>query len=137
MISGASAVAFTIFISMFALIAAKLLIQGMQNRALKVQVIRLTQELEILKNLLSKQEAIANGANNGFIKFISDSRDKAFEYIEEVQTGLNKFVAEVDPLINYFDEYGDTMGMLPNYEGMKHISAAFKELKQLLPEDEA
>jgi hypothetical protein len=38
-----------------------------------------------------------------FLNFISESRDWAFDYIETVQSALNKFVAEVDPSIEYFD----------------------------------
>lgn len=134
MINDISLIAFTIFISAFALMTAKLLKQGMQNRQLKVEMVRLVQELEILKNLLQKQESVAH--NNGFEKFISESRDWAFQYIEEVQSGLETFVNEVGPLIDYFDAYGDSMGMLPNYEGMKSISQSFKKLKELLPKEE-
>ncbi len=36
-----------------------------------------------------------------FIKFLSDSRDWAFDYIEEVQTGLDKFIKEIEPEMKY------------------------------------
>lgn len=71
-----------------------------------------------------------------FIKFLSDSRDWAYEYIEDVQAGLTKFVSQVGPDIEYFKEYGDTMGMVPNYKSMEKISQAYDELKKLLPTDE-
>lgn len=70
-----------------------------------------------------------------FIKFLSDSRDWAYEYIENVQKELDNFITEIDPLIKYFDNYGDELGMLPNYNGMKKISTEFKKLKSLLPEE--
>ena len=71
-----------------------------------------------------------------FIKFLSDSRDWAFAYIEEVQVGLNKFVSDVEPEINYFKEYGDVGAMQPNYYSLKKITEAYEELKELLPKEE-
>lgn len=71
-----------------------------------------------------------------FIKFLSESRDWAYQYIEDVQSGLNIFVDEVEPLLMYFDAYGDAGPQGPNYDALKKISAAFIELKQLLPKEE-
>ena len=71
-----------------------------------------------------------------FIKFLSDSRDWAFAYIEEVQIGLNKFVNDVEPEINYFKEYGDFTSMKPNYYSLKKITEAYEELTKLLPKEE-
>ena len=41
-----------------------------------------------------------------FIKFLSDSRDWAFTYIEDVQKALDKFITDVEPEIIYFEKYG-------------------------------
>jgi hypothetical protein len=71
-----------------------------------------------------------------FIKFLSDSRDWAFVYIEEVQSGLTKFVNDVEPEINYFKEYGDIMAMQPNYNSLTKITQAYEELVKLLPKEE-
>jgi hypothetical protein len=71
-----------------------------------------------------------------FIKFISDSRDWAYEYIEEVQTGLKHFINETAPEIQYFRDYSDTMALAPNYYSMKKISEEYDKLKELLPSDE-
>lgn len=72
-----------------------------------------------------------------FIKFLSDSRDWAFTYIEDVQKGLEKFITEVEPHIAYYDEYGTVVeGIIaPHDSALKVISKEFKELKKLLPED--
>jgi hypothetical protein len=72
-----------------------------------------------------------------FIKFLSDSRDWAFDYIEEVQSGLKKFIEEVSPEIEYYDTYGGAVeGMIaPHDKALKKISKEFNELKKLLPED--
>ena len=74
-------------------------------------------------------------SNEDFLKFISDSRDWAYEYIDEVQAALSKFITDIEPEIAYFDEYGIASSAYPHYHSMKKISGAYKELKKLLPED--
>jgi hypothetical protein len=75
--------------------------------------------------------------NENFVKFLSDSREVAYNYIEDVQAGLNDFISKVDPLISYFDEYGDTLSVeRPDYAAMKQISYAYKELIRLMPNEE-
>ena len=87
----------------------------------------------IEENKFHNEESIHK---ENFIKFLSESRDWAYEYIENVQSGLNKFVCDIDPLIEYFDEYGDVLSVeRPDYSAMKQISKSYKELKQLLPKD--
>jgi hypothetical protein len=71
-----------------------------------------------------------------FIKFLSDSRDWAYQYIEDVQKGITKFVNEIEPEIAYFDEYGLVGEAYPHYHSMKKISTEYKELKKLLPTEE-
>lgn len=110
---------------------------------LSIKALRLKSEIKKLATayskvtqlMLSNDKSDNNVHQESFIKFLSDSRDSAFDYIEEVQSKISDFVSEVDPLINYFDEYGDIMGMIPNYDGMKKMSIEFKKLKKLLPEE--
>jgi len=71
-----------------------------------------------------------------FIKFISDSRDMAFDYIEEFQAGLRHFVSTIEPEINYFKEHGDVMAMQPNYYSLKKIVEEYEKLKGLLPKED-
>lgn len=77
-------------------------------------------------------------ANEDFLKFVSDSRDLAYEYIESVQAGLQKFIDEVEPQLDYYDKYGLAIeGMVsPHDFALKKISSEFKELKKLLPEED-
>jgi len=76
--------------------------------------------------------------SDDFVKFLSDSRDWAYEYIETVQSGLTKFVSDVDADISYFDEYGETLSMgRPDFAAMKNISIAYKDLKKMLPESDS
>lgn len=87
---------------------------------------------EIEESKIKTDESIHK---ENFIKFLSDSRDWAYQYIEDVQTGLNNFINETAPEINYFKEYGDTMAMAPNYFSMKKITEEYEKLKVLLPEE--
>jgi hypothetical protein len=97
----------------------------------------LQEYVDITKSTKTKEDSDDSIHKENFIKFLSDSRLWAFEYIENVQKGLTKFVNDVDADISYFDEYGEALSMSrPDYPSMKNISKAYKELKTLLPEDE-
>jgi len=93
-------------------------------------------------NLLLMQQAISDESktdqeesNEAFLKFVSDSRDWAYQYIDDVQSSLSKFITDIEPEIAYFDEYGVVGDAYPHYHSMKKISGAYKELKKMLPED--
>jgi len=75
--------------------------------------------------------------NENFIKFLSDSRDWAFKYIEDVQNGLSSFIKEVEPQIEHYKKYGGAVeGMMPPHDfALKKISKEFEELKKLLPKE--
>lgn len=92
----------------------------------------LLQQMQHNENKTDKEKA-----NEDFLKFVSDSRDLAYEYIESVQAGLQKFIQEVEPQLDYYDKYGIAIeGMVsPHDFALKKISSEFKELKKLLPED--
>ena len=93
-------------------------------------------------NLLLMQQSVSDGnktdqeeSNEAFLKFVSDSRDWAYTYIEDVQKSLNEFIISIEPEIIYFDEYGIVGSAFPHYHSMKKISEAYKELKKLIPDD--
>ena len=88
------------------------------------------QQAEQEKNKTDKEQS-----NEDFLKFVSDSRDWAYQYIDEVQASLNRFINDIEPEIAYFDEYGLVGDAYPHYHSMKKISGAYKELKKMLPED--
>jgi alpha-L-fucosidase len=86
-----------------------------------------------IQSPVSKEDQDIHKEN--FIKFLSDSRDWAFEYIEDVQKQLENFIRDIEPEIMYFDEYGVVGDAYPHYHSMKKISSAYKDLKKLLPEE--
>ena len=97
----------------------------------------LQEYVDLTKSTKTKENSDESIHKENFIKFLSDSRDWAFSYIESVQKGLTKFVNDVDADVSHFDKYGDAVSMSrPDYPSMKNISKAYKELKTLLPRDE-
>jgi len=93
-----------------------------------------TESNNVDPSLPSKGE---NVHNESFIKFLSDSRDWAFGYIEEVQNSLKNFIDEVEPQIDHYNKYGIAIeGMVPPHDfALKKISKELDNLKKLLPED--
>jgi alpha-L-fucosidase len=110
------------------------------------RVIRLRNSIRLLAISYAKIETLTSLKNNddmnndvhkeNFIKFLSDSRDWAYEYIKEVQDELERFVNEIEPEISYFDEYGLVGDAYPHYHSMKKISEEYKKLKKMLPSEE-
>ncbi len=109
------------------------------------QTIQMSAELFFTNQALEQSmgievsEEITDIHKENFIKFLSDSRDWAFDYIEEVQKGLSDFIEEVEPHIEYYNAYGAAVeGMVsPHDKALKKISQEFEKLKSLLPEDKA
>jgi hypothetical protein len=93
----------------------------------------LQEYVELTKSIVDEKQFEDSVHKENFIKFLSDSRDWAYQYIEDVQEGLLTFVNGIEPEISYFDEYGLVGDAYPHYHSMKKISQEYKELKKLLP----
>ena len=107
------------------------------NDLLQLQIDAKTTNAFLLDKINGKGLEEEKQHEQGFLNFLNQSRDWAFDYIEKVQQELNNFVSEVDPLISHFDTYGEVISVeRPDFESMKKISKAYKELKTLLPEKE-
>lgn len=79
---------------------------------------------------LSDREDIAN---ESYVKFLNESRDWAYEYIEDVQSSLTSFIGKVEPQLNYFNTYG-RLAPSPHIIMLDAIADAFDELKAVMPE---
>lgn len=93
---------------------------------------KLGKELLVSKITIPVEEKIAN---DSFFKFVSDSREWAFEYIDNVQKELKSFIEVADKEFNYFDKYGIVAEGSPHYKSMAILSEEYKKLKALLPEE--
>ena len=108
------------------------LLQVKKNKVILANTLQL---LIMQQSLNDENKTDQEKANEDFLKFVSDSRDWAYAYIEDIQESLNKFIKDIESEIAYFDEYGIASSAYPHYHSMKKISGAYKELKKLLPED--
>jgi hypothetical protein len=95
------------------------------NFLLQKEVERLHQEVE---NKKLEQ-------TDGFLKFVSESRDWAFEYIEQVQKALVEFDEEIAPQLQWATTYGTLTGDTVHTNTINTISEAYKKLKSVLPEN--
>ena len=111
----------------------------LENKKLKVLVAQTKIDLEIASKFFveefNEKQDNEQQAKDDFIKFLSESRDWSYTYIEDVQSTIGKFIKDIEPEIKYFDEFGIVGSAYPHYYSMKKISEAYKELKKLLPDD--
>jgi len=85
----------------------------------KVAVIRQLQDLQ------DKKESKPIEQTEGFLRFVSESRDWAFQYIEQVQQEIKEFESVATPII-----YKDNV-VSKEYE---QLAVAYEKLLKQLPE---
>jgi hypothetical protein len=91
--------------------------------------------IEKLEEVLKENELKSIENSDGFLKFVSDSREWAFKYIEDIQVAFAKFDDKISPDLDYADTYGILSMDMPSKDALARISKAYKELKKMLPED--
>ena len=110
-----------------------------KNRKLSVEVVQIALDKAVisqrLKEELDKKDSESIEQSEGFLKFISQSRDWAFDYIEQVQAALLEFKNRVEPQILYAKTYGTTTGESPHTIIIDRISDAYDDLVRIMPED--
>ena len=112
-----------------------------KNRKLAASMLQATLDQNILLTKLAeelkKKEEVSVEKTEGFLKFISESRDLAFTYIEAMQEALVKFRDKVGPEIEYMLTYGTVTGDSLQSKSFLKIEKAYKELiKETLPTEE-
>lgn len=94
---------------------------AIKNRRLNARATQATIDrmaaMDMLYNLMDEQQNTSVEQTDGFIKFISDSRDWAFTYIEDVQQALMVYDVALST------------------DDAKIINEAYKKLMSFLPED--
>ena len=96
-------------------------------------------ELLVKSNSLASLEKQVEQLNlkesDGFVKFLSQSRDWAFEYIEDVQKALVEFDNEVANKFEWAKTYGMVVNGGTHSKVLNEISVAYDKLKSILPEN--
>ena len=132
-----------IVFGVFALVTSVLIVDNIRIRVRKKrileellqQTIDKTALLGYLDKLTAENDSKTIEQTEGFLKFVSDSRDWAFDYIEQVQDGLSGYIGKVDADMQYMEKYGILVEH-PLQESLNRISEAYKELKKLMPEND-
>jgi len=128
---------FILFITMFIYLLIDNVRVRLKNKKLALSVLQERIDKNIIIDKISKDldKTKPIEQTDGFLKFISESRDLAFSYIEEAQTGISKFVKGVQPEIEYFSKFGSLSQGQPLHESMTIISKEYEELRKLIPSD--
>jgi hypothetical protein len=124
--------------SLFLVFISLLLISTIKTKIKNVELLEKFLESTIEKALIAEKlesELLKNKNSSypeeqGFVNFLSQSRDWAFEYIELVQSKIKDFESEVLPIIDNLDK--------DNIEDFKlstiKMAESSKKLIKLLPE---
>lgn len=102
--------------------------------ALSLLTISLIKTKSKNKELAKRVSNLNEAANESYVKFLSDSRDWAYEYIESVQEKLSAFASKVEPQLKYYTTYGSGVTG-PHQILVKELSEAYDDLKTLMPQD--
>lgn len=94
-------------------------------------------DIEIIKDVFQKEikGRKDDSTNEAMIRFLSESRDMAFEYIEKVQKTVSEAVTVLEPHVAHFDKFGLAV-ITPYDDVMSLLSKEIKNLKELLPDPE-
>jgi hypothetical protein len=134
-------IAFIFFVVLVVSLTISVINLKVKNRKLAKELLQSTLDhniaLTLLAEELKKREDVSIEKTDGFLKFISESRDLAFEYIEKVQDSLVKFKNDVDPEIKYMLTYGTATGDSLSLKSFKKIEKAYSKLmSEVLPPEE-
>ena len=132
-------IAFSVFIVLFFALLVHNYILASKKRKLLSIIAQLEVDKKIFYQKLSelmdvKQTITDVEQTEGFLKFISKSRDWAFKYIEDVQAAIDQFSGKVGPELEYLRTYGSLVGVT-QLSSFNKISEAYVELLKVMPND--
>jgi len=106
------------------------------NKILQMQLDATTTNAFLLDKLKDKdkEDSVKTDVQEGFINFLNQSRESAFEYIENVQSTLGNVVTDLSPIVEFHDRYGAIFDTDTRNQ-MQVVSNSFRELKKLIPEE--
>jgi hypothetical protein len=135
-------------IAVYSLIVVLFFILIISNLRQRVIIQRLGRDVEqglidYLAISEKMQEALKNNdqkkieETEGFLKFVSDSRDWAFQYIERVQIAIKDFQNTFHPVAEKYYRDRKTYGLDPQIDPVEFgkLFEAYKKLVAELPEE--
>ena len=124
-----NAVAFVYLLSITVKLRVKNLSLINENLEVYIRNSILTKEL---KDRLEQADIQTLASNDDFLKFVSQSRDWAFEYIESTQENIYEFVTKAGPVIEYLDEFDPPI--ITN-DQKKALVGAYNSIRSTLPDE--
>lgn len=132
-------VAFSIFIVLFSILVFYSYMLKRKREKLLSIIVQLEMDKRILSQRLAEAllqllpQAKAERAE-GFLRFLSESRDWAFKYIEDVQLAIGQFSSRINPELDYLKTQEFLVG--PSHaSSFNKISEAYAELLKVMPTD--
>jgi len=108
------------------------------NDAIAEQL-QITINLNIIRSELSKAlqeiENMKLEKSDDFVKFLSDSREWAFTYIEDAQEKISEFDKQIQEVAEWNKTYGSVVGETPHRSKIEEINLAYDKIRSLLPEN--
>jgi len=127
-----SLLSFLMFLLLLFILATRNVVVSIKNKKLQSMLEQSIVDNSILKGISNN---LVLDKNEEFLNFISQSRDDAFKYIEDVQSGLNIFVKEMKDEVAYFERFGILTEQYPNHDIVQKFVKHYHDLKSLLPEE--
>ena len=130
----------------YALLTLFIAYLGFRNVVLRRKVndaiadqLQVTINLNIVRSELSKAlqeiENMKLEKSDDFVKFLSDSRDWAFTYIEDAQDKISEFDKQIQEIAEWNRTYGSVVGDTPHNSKIEEINLAYDKIRSLLPEN--
>lgn len=131
-------VSFILFIIFFAGLIVQLFRLRINNKALFSLAAQAEIDKKALLTAIERLQADKDQKpveqTDGFLRFISESRDAAFTYIEEVQDAISSFDEKVGPVIQQYRETGKVKGIKVS-DLVKDLTEAYDKLMEAMPQE--
>jgi len=113
------------------------IIQNIRLKNNNVQLMYMLTQTYIDNNQIKNKLTTENDIDKDhLIKFLSESRDVSYKYIEEVQNKIKYFIDDLESEINFFKQYGSLSQEYPHYNTLIKLSKHYEIFKNELPKDE-
>ncbi len=93
-------ISFVVFLILLAVVSYTAIAFGLKNKKLASEVVQLKlDKLSLISRLekeLDARESVSLEQTDGFVKFLSESRDWAFNYIEDVQQSIQELQTAIE-----------------------------------------
>ncbi len=132
-----------IAVSVLSVLATMFLITTLHQRKARLEMLEKYLKAEVEKAVvldklaesLKELETKTIEESDGFLKFVSDSREWAFKYIEDIQAALEEFDKAVAPQFKYAETYASLETQSASKDILIKISKEYSKLRQMLPND--